>query len=37
MEYRVSEGNFISEDIVIGSLFYFLMDVFDFYEIVVDI
>ena len=36
-EYRVSKGNVIDKDIVIGSLLYFLRDVFDLYKFVVDI
>ena len=34
MEYGVSEGNVIGEDIIIGFLFYFLRDIFDLYEFV---
>ena len=37
MEHRVFEGNFVSEDIIVGSLFYFLKDFFDFYEFILDI
>ena len=37
MEDRVSKGNVISGDIVVGSLFYFLRDIFDLDEFVMDI
>ena len=37
IEYKISEGNIIFKDIIIGSLFYFLKDVFDFNEFVLDI
>ena len=37
VEYRVSERIVIFEDIVIGSLFYFLKDVFNFDKFILDI
>ena len=37
MEYGVSKGNVINEDIIVGSLFYFLRDVSDFYKFILDI
>ena len=37
MEDRVSKGNVVSGDIVVGSLFYFLKNVFDLYKFIMDI
>lgn len=36
IEYRVSEGNIIIEDIVIGSLFNLFRNIFDLYEVILD-
>ena len=37
MEDRVSKGNVVSGDIIVGSFFYFFRDIFDFNEFIMDI